>query len=461
MNVKSFDIIIIGSGSAGVSAAEAARDSGAYSIALVDAAERLGGECPNRGCVPTKSLLRSVEVLSLARRAGEFGLKIPEAGFDLDAMMARKRGIIDRLTGDGRVERVLSDLGVTLIRGRARFTGPDEIDVDGKPYRAGKFIVATGSEVFVPPIEGLDGSGYLTSDRLVDLGKIPESIVIIGGGPIGVEWAQVLAPLGTKVTVIDAASQLLPREDVDIAAVVLESFRRQGIDVRTGSRTVAVAKDNGRFVVKTSPVDGKGETAVESAALMIATGKRPAIGGLDLANARIEIDGRGIPVLNEYLQSSNNAVYFAGDAAGQLMFTHVAHAQGVIAATNALEGNVRKIDLSVTPRGTFCAPEVGSVGLTEKEARAKGFEVGVGKAAYSYFGKALVSGDSEGLVKIVADKKSGLVLGGHVVGQAAAELVHEIALAMYAKIPYAKIAEMIHVYPTYSEAIGGAASVVQ
>lgn len=456
-----FELIVIGTGSAGVSALEAAVGAGAKSVAVVEVAERLGGECPNRGCVPTKALLRSVGVLALARRAVEFGLEMPSPAADWPRIMERKRHIVDQLTGGGRIEGILEQLGVTLIRGRAVFTGPDEIEVGGERYTADHFIVAAGSEPAVPPIEGLKDAGFMTSDDLVELERPPASVVIIGGGPIGVESAQILRPLGVETTIVEFGPHLLGREDQEIAAVVEASFKKQGITLKTAYKMVSVMKDEGRLLATIVPAKGGAEEVLSVEAVLVAAGKRPALGGLALDKAGVELDKKGAPVLDEYLRSSNPAVYFAGDAAGQLLFTHVAHEQGVIAATNAVKGNTRKSDLSVVPRGTFCTPEVGSVGLTEKEARDKDFDVGVGKVPYSYFGKALVTGELEGLIKIVVDKKTGLVLGGHIAGESAAELVHELALAMAAGIRYQVIAEMIHAYPTFSEGIGAAASLVE
>lgn len=459
--MRIFDLIIVGSGSAGISAAETARERGTRSVAIVDSAKRLGGECPNRGCVPTKALLRSTEILSLARRAGEFGLRIPRADFQLRNIMKRKVRITDALTGGGRIEGVLKRLGVEVIRGTASFVSPGSIAVGNKRYGAKRFIVATGSEAVIPPIPGLQESGYLTSEGIVTLKRLPKSIIIIGGGPIGVESAQILSELGVRVTIVEFAAHLLPREDDDIADIVSSAFQKRGMIVFTATQAVRVEKKNGgRRVVVEIGIEKKRKT-LAAEAVLVAIGKRPVITPLKPEKAGIEVDKRGRPKLNEFLQTSNPAVYVAGDAAGQMLFTHVAHEQGILAATNAVGGDTVTSDLRIVPRGTFISPEVGSVGMTETEARAAGVRVGVGSAAYATLGKALVSGETDGLVKIIADMDSGLILGGHVVGAAAAEIVHEIALAMFADVPYATVAKMIHAYPTYAEGIGAAAYNVQ
>ncbi len=456
--MRSYDLIIIGSGSAGLSAAETAREAGVKSIALVEAAKRLGGECPNWGCVPTKALLRSSEVISLAHRAGEFGLRIPRVSFRLREIMERKIRIVDALTGEGRIEGVLERLSIDLLRGKAKFISPDTLAVGKERVTAKHFIIATGSETVIPPIPGLKESGFLTSDDIVTLKKLPKSIIIIGGGPIGVESAQILSELGVLVTIVEFAPHILPREDDEIAGIVAAAFTKRGVKIFTTAQAVDVGTDeDGRRVTIELGSEKRRETLVANAVL-VAVGKRPVIADLEPEKASIALDERGRPKLNEFMQSISNAsVYFAGDAAGQMLFTHVAHEQGTIAATNIAKGNTVQSDLRVVPRGTFCTPEVGSVGVTEAEAMKLGKKVGIGTAPYAMLGKALVTGESDGLVKIIVDMESGHVLGGHVVGQAAAEIVHEIALAMFANIPYTTIAKMIHAYPTFAEGVGAAA----
>ncbi len=469
-----YDLVIIGSGPAGLSAAQAAHDAGAKSVALLEAAKRLGGECPNWGCVPSKSFLRSSGVLGLARRAKEFGLNIPRVGFDFTAVMRRKNKIVDRLTGAGRIETVLKSLEVELIRGRATFVNKDEVEVvptvaargakspvvPARRLQAKAFVVAVGTEPFIPPVDGLTETGYLTSDDVMTLKRPPKSLVVVGGGPIACEVAEFLFAFGTKITIVEFAPHILPREDEETAATVAESFRYRGIKLLTASRVAAVVKRGGQVAATVVPAIGGEPKVVKADAVLVASGKRPALRQLALEKAGVELDKRGAPVLDEYLRSTNPNVYFAGDAAGQMMFTNVAHEMGEVAAENAVGGEPRRPNLSVVPRGTFCVPEVGSVGLTEKEAREAGFEVGIGRAPYAVCGKSLTAGEPDGVVKIVVDKKTGLVLGGHVCGQEAAEIVHELALAIYAKAPYQSLAEMVHAYPTYAECIRAAAGAV-
>jgi len=458
---KLLSVIIIGSGPAGIAAAEAARRSGAGSVTVVEAAERLGGECPNWGCLPTKSLLSSVEELMRARRSKEFGIEIPKAGFDFGSLMRREMKIVDMVTGGGRVEKLLRELDAKLLRGRARFVSPSEIEVAGRRYSADRFIIAAGSVPSVPPVEGLKEVGFLTVTDILSLKRPPKSLAIVGGGPIGVEFAQIFAPLGVKIVIVEAAEHILAREDREIAAAVAGSFRKQKVALLTGHKFIAAAKVGRLKQLTLAPIEGGRKKKISVEAIFIAVGKRPALDDLGLEQAGIGLDDRKRLTLNDYLQTTNPAVYAAGDSAGRMMYTSVAHREGAAAAVNAVKGNSVKVDLAVMPRGTFCHPEVGSVGLTEAEARAKGAAVGVGRSSYAALSKSLAYGEKEGLIKIVADTKTGAILGGHVVGQSAAELVHEIALAMYARLTYHELANMIHAFPTFAEGVGAAAGDVK
>jgi len=460
MSDLKFEIIIIGSGPAGVAAAEAAHAAGARSIAVVESAPRLGGECPNWGCIPTKSLLSSIEGIVAAKHQGRYTVDLPKAGVDFGSLLKRERRIVDLVTGGGRIEKVLNELGVELIRGRAKFTGPDEIEVAGKRYAAARFIIAAGGVQVIPMIPGLRETGYLTVEDILGLAKTPRSLVIIGGGPIGCEFAQIFAPLGAAVTIIEYADHILPREDAEIAAVVEQSFRDQKIDLLTSTKIEAVDRERDSVVLTVRLRDG-GTRQVKAEKIFLAAGRKPDLSGLGLETAGVGINEDGRVLFNDFFQTDNPAIYIAGDAAGRMMYTSVAHREGSAAGHNAVKGNEISVNLSVLPRGTYCHPEVGSVGLTEKEARDQGFEVGVGRAPYAMLSRSLTSGEMEGLVKIVADLKTGLILGGHIVGQSASELVHELALAMYTGLTYQDLANMIHAFPTFAEGIGAAANDVK
>jgi len=455
--VADFDLLIIGTGPAGLAALETAAEIGGARVAIIEAAPRIGGECPNWGCAPTKTLLRSAEVLGLARRAEEFGLHGTITP-DFAAVMARKQGVVDALTGGTRLEDAIRLMGAELIRGEAKFVAPDAVEVAGRRLTFAKALIATGSKAVIPPIPGLTEAGYLTSDDLVAIKQQPTSLVIIGGGPIGVEFAQVFAALGTQVTVVEYALHLLSREDAEVAAIAQASLVRQGIKVRVGVKVVSVKTGGTQRQLEIQSVVGGASELLVADQILVATGKSSTIAGLDMATAGVTLDQRGNPTLDEFLRSSNPSIYVACDAAGQMLFTHVAHEQGVTVAKNALRGDTVRNDLSVIPRATYCEPPVASVGLTEAEARAKDLDVLVGRGPFAILGKALTSGEMEGLAKLVVDRKSGLILGAHIVGPTAPELIHLPALCMKTGITAAKMAELTYCSFTYAEAVGVAAS---
>ncbi|MDP3985501.1 MAG: NAD(P)/FAD-dependent oxidoreductase, partial [bacterium] len=358
-----FDIIVIGSGSAGISAVEAAIDAGAEKVAVVEGVSRLGGECPNWACVPTKALLRSVEVLSVVRRVEDFGIKVSRPSFQFGKIMARKTRIVDALTKPPRLEGILKKLNVTVIKGWATFLNPLEIEVRGKRYRAQKFIIATGSEHVLPPVEGLKEISYLTSDDLMGIPRVPSSLLIVGGGPVGAECAQIFAPLGTKVTIVEFSPHLLSREEPEVAEVVERSLTRQGVAIFSSKKVLSVRMRRKQIAVTVASVnDETKQQEIIASHILVAAGKRPRVNRLGLEAIGVNMDKRGAPIVNEYLQTNIPSVYVAGDAAGHMLFTHVAHYEGEVAGKNAVVGNKQKIDLSVVPRGTFTTPEVGSVG---------------------------------------------------------------------------------------------------
>jgi mercuric reductase len=453
-----FDLLIIGSGPAGFAAMEtAAGELGAKRVALVESYERLGGECPNWGCIPTKSLLQTVDVVQHCSRGGSMG--VPNCGGETDFASARKRQeeIIDKLTGNSRLEKIVKEYGVSLIRGVARFVGMNEVEVGKKRYTAKRIINAAGTDTFVPPIDGLDQIDYLTARKVFALDELPASVLIIGGGPIGVEFSKVFAVFGVKPTIIEVANHILPHEDHEIAAVVNESLRRMGVEIVTEAKVAKIRKaEPGVCATVESTAGGKGRR-LSAEAVLVATGKRSTWKEMGAEQAGIMLDKRGFPELSKYLRTSNPSVYAAGDATGGPMFTSVAHRQGPIAAKNALKGDKLNLDLRVMPRGTYGDPEAGSVGITEEEARRQKLKVLIGRAPFGVLSKALVTDEPMGLAKIICDKKSGEVLGGHVVGHSAAELVHILAVAMYGRMTYHDLADMLYAFPTYAEAISVAA----
>lgn len=450
--MNDFNVIVIGGGSAGFAAAGRAVDGGAK-VALIES-DKLGGACPNNACVPTKILLGAAKLLDDMRHAQAFGIDAEKISFDFKRVMARKNAIVDQLTGE-RLRRVLDKRGISLFAGRAAFISDEALDLDGQILSADKFIIATGSIPFIPPVRGLGEAGYITNKEAVNLTELPESIAIVGGGSVGVEFSQIFSRFGSKTTLIEAGQRLLGREDAEIAELLRTYLQEQGIDVLTGVEAASVAVSSGRKVVRMTAPAGVREAIVDE--VMIAAGRVPAVEDLQLGAAAVKYDRRGVEV-DDSLKTSAENIWACGDVTGKFFYTHMAAYQGDIAGFNAIADEPDRVDYAVVPRVTFCDPEVAGVGLTETEAYEAGFDVRIGRMPYRYLGRALVAGERRGLVKLIADGSNRRILGGRIIGAQAGELIHEIAVAMKAGMSVDALAEVVHAYPTLSEGIEAAAA---
>jgi pyruvate/2-oxoglutarate dehydrogenase complex dihydrolipoamide dehydrogenase (E3) component len=326
--------------------------------------------------------------------------------------------------------------------------------IAGKKYSAEHIVIGTGSKEFVPPIKGLQQTGFWTSDDAVKLAVLPKSIIIIGAGPVGTEFSQIFSAIGVAVTLIQKGDQILQRDEPESARLVAEHLKASGVEVVLNA-DVAEVKPAGRDKVVLVKI-GEGEKEYQAEALMVATGRRANLEPLALDRAGVVTDERGRLVVNDYLQTSVPHIWAAGDAAGKWQFTHTASYEGDLVGRNICESAKEKADYRVVPRVTFCVPEVASVGMTEKEAQDAGLEIKVGLYKSGGLGRYLIEGDRKGFVKIIADSKSQEIYGGHIAGANAGQLIHEIALAMRAKVRAGDLGRMIHAYPTFSEAVAGA-----
>lgn len=461
MNKYDYDIIAIGSGSAGGAAAFVAK-SAKNKIAIVEQEkDKLGGNCPNYACVPTKALLNAAQVYKLVKKAGEFGIRAENPGFDFEKIAEYRDSIVNQLTGP-RIERNLHNAGIDLLWGQARFVSDHELEIDSKRYSANHIIIATGSKEFIPPIAGLGETGFLVSDQAARLRLLPESVIIIGGGPVGTEFSQMFSSFGVKVILLQKDRQILQREDPEIASIVQEQLESQGVKIVLYMDVVSVRREGSNKIVKVrigEALRGEEQEAQEFMAqeIMVAAGRRATLSDLNLEAANIETAENGKLVLNEYLQTNQAHIWAAGDAASNWQFTHTAAYEGDLVGRNICHRNDEAVDYDVVPRVTFCEPEVGSVGMTEGEAMKKGLEIEVAKSPIGNLGRALIDLDRRGMVKLVAEAKTKQILGAHIVGKQAGQLIHEIAVAMKAKVPVTTIAKTIHAYPTFSEAIAAAA----
>jgi len=441
-----YDLVVIGGGTAGLVSAAGAASLGART-ALVER-DKLGGDCLYRGCVPTKTLVKSARVAHLVRHSEEYGVKSGRVAVDFPAVMDRMRRVIDAAGVHDSPER-FRELGVDVFLEGARFEAPDLVAVDGRRLKTRSAIVATGSHPTAPPIEGLEEAGYLTNVGALELRRLPRSIIIVGSGPIGSEFAQIFARFGSEVTMISSSSLPLPKEDLEVGEILRGVLLADGVTFHGGYRAEGVRVE-GTEKVMTVRNEAGNEIEVRGEELLIATGRAPTAGGLALENAGIEIEAKGLKV-DEHLRTTAPNVYAAGDITGKYLFTHVAEYQARNALRNALFPVKAKVDHRVVPWTTFTDPEVARVGLTEEQARAQHDFVKVFRQAFDEVDRAMPNGEKTGLVKIVTGRR-GKILGGHIIGPDAGNLIHEIVLAMQGNIPIQALSTMIHVYPTLSQA---------
>lgn len=445
MSSYDFDLIVIGSGAGGSVGAHHAASLG-KKVAVFER-EAVGGECPNFACVPTKALLTAAEMLWTAHEAKQFGIKIDNIGFDYREVKGWKDLVVSR-TGAAHGEEAFKESGVTLIKSQASLKGPHEVEADGKTYSAEFILLASGTEVFIPPIEGLESSGYITFRQAVDFEKLPKRIFILGGGPIGCEFSQAFSIFGAQVYLVDTLPRLLSRDEKEASELVAALFDNAGVKVLTGCNVKKIVKNENDKTIYYD-LDGK-EGVITVDEVLVATGKKPFL-DFGLEAVGVAHDKKSVTV-NEYLQTNIPNIYAAGDIVGPYLFTHTGNYQSFIAANNMFSEKKIKPDYTVVPRCTFTIPEVASVGITEEEALKKGIKIKKGLVPTSILGRANTSNEFDGFVKVVTDE-NGLILGACIVAPRAGEMIHELALAMKLKAKASDVAEMIHAYPTFSEAV--------
>lgn len=446
-----FDLAILGGGPAGYVAAISAAQRGAR-VVLVEK-QRVGGTCLNVGCIPTKVLATAAELLYRAKHAGEMGLAIPRADVDLPALMGRKRAVVDQLVGG--VEQLLRARRITLVRGTAMLVRPDALrivaDEGGvRELLAGRVILAPGSVVAEPPIEGRSLPGVMTSTEALEIGQVPPRLVVIGGGVIGMEFACIYEALGSQVTVLEMADSVLANATDDaIAKRLYLLLRRRGMDIQTGT-TVRHIERHGEVlrVVSTGP---NGEIASEAERVLLAIGRWPNTQGMGFSELGLRMNGRAIAV-DERLATSLPNVWAAGDVVGGWMLAHKAMVEGRIAAENALGGQ-RRADDRITPSVIYTRPEIASAGLTEAQARSRGADVKVTQFPFSANPRARIIGEIDGFVRLVCEAGSGKVLGVHILGAHATDLIAEGTLAVQLGLTADDLAWTTHAHPTLPEAM--------
>ncbi|HKK19023.1 MAG TPA: FAD-dependent oxidoreductase [Opitutales bacterium] len=447
MSKEHFDYIVIGGGSGGYAAAATAREV-FERVAIVEGGEELGGLCILRGCMPSKTLIYSAEVLHLAQNGEKFGLNIPDAKADPPALHERKIATIDEFA-DYRKEQLKSDK-FTLFRSRASFVDPQTIVLeDGTELTADYFMVATGSVVSVPPIQGLRDVPYWTSDDILDLNFLPEKVIVLGGGVVACELAQFLRRIGAEVVQIQRSPQILKEVSTEAAKVIETQFRKEGIELYTDTHLESVAYDKDVFWVKFTH-EGRSISA-EAPYLLNALGRKPAIEGLNLDAAKVELRPSGHIRCNAKQQSSNPKIYACGDVAGPYEIVHVAILQGELAARHATGRAADPVDYDSLLGVTFTDPQIGQVGLKEEQLEERGIDYICADYPFDDHGKSILMEAKAGYVKLLAERSSGRILGAECVGKDGGELIHAMGVAITLKATAADLLKVHWYHPTLSE----------
>ena len=446
-----YDIIVIGGGTAGLVTAAGSAGIGAR-VALIER-DRMGGECLWSGCVPSKALIAASRATHDASAAAQFGVHTRGAQVEFDRVMNWVNDVQRRIAPHDSPERFRS-LGVDVIAGEARFSGERALTVGDRSIAAKRVVIASGSKAAIPPIDGLANVRFLTNDTIFSLERQPKTLLVLGAGPIGLELAQAFSRLGTRVQVIEAAPQLLANEDHELAQLLGDRLRAEGVEIHLNTVIRRAVQRDG--IIELHAGNATGGSVFEGDALLVATGRTPSLASLDLNNAGVQVAKDGV-VVDEHLQTTSRGVWAAGDCVGPLRFTHVADYQARMVVRNAFFPFRARVDYSVVPWVTFTEPELAHVGLTENQARERmGNDVRVWRRPFADVDRAIVDGHTEGLVKLITNRR-GRIVGGHILGYGAGNMIGEIVLAMKHGISATAFGNTMHAYPTYPDAIRQAA----
>lgn len=446
-----FDVAILGGGMGGYPAAIRASQLG-LKVAIVEGG-KLGGTCLHVGCIPTKALLESSELYHrVAARGAEFGLKAEVVGYDYPRIAERRDAIVAQLYKG--VQYLMKKNKIEVVQAKGRLRDRNTIEADGKVVRAKNLVIATGSTVKTLPGIALDGEYIVSSDNAVMAKTVPESICIIGAGAVGVEFATLYNQLGAKVTLLEALDRLVPLEDEDVSKEMTAAFKKAGIDVRVGVKVSGAKKARGGVSVETD----QGEVWANQ--LLVAVGRAAVSKDLGLEQAGVQMQPNGFIKVDEWMRTTAEGIHAIGDVVGGYLLAHAAAHEGMTAVEDIAGQRIAPMEQELVTRCTYSHPQIASVGMTEKQAREKGHEVKVGKFPFSAIGRALIHGETTGFVKIVADAKTGQLLGTHIVGDSATELIAEPALTQLFQGDAWELGRNIHPHPTLSEAVMEAAMAV-
>ena len=457
---EQFDVTIIGAGPGGYVAAIRAAQVG-LKTAIIEKDKDLGGTCLLRGCIPTKELLHSAHVYDLVSDPDEFGVSVEGFKLHFDKVMARKNKVVGKLAKG--VEFLMKKNKITVFKGHGRLEGKGRVTVTDAqgvtqevPTR--NIIIATGSAPRLLPGMQVQAPRVITSDELLSIDHIPKSMIVLGAGAVGVEFASIFKRFGSEVTVVELLPRVVPIEDEETSAELQKAFRRRKINVMTNTRFESAQVNPDDVEISYIGSDGQpGKLRAET--LLVAVGRRPVTEGLGLENTKIETD-RGYIKVDEYMRTAEPNVYAVGDVVPTPWLAHVASKEGCLAAEHIAGRNPHPIDYNLVPNCTYCEPEIGSVGLTEAKAKEKGYQVKVGKFPFSALGKAMILGETEGFVKVVSDAKYDEILGVHMIGPHATDLLAEACVALGLEATAQELGHIMHAHPTLSEAVMEAAEAV-
>ena len=451
-SVTHYDAIILGAGQAGGPLAGALARAGRRTALI----ERLhvGGTCINEGCTPTKTMVASARVAYLARRAADYGVRAGPVTVDMAAVRQRKRNVVDSFRS-GSERRITATAGLDLVVGEARFIGPNAVEVRGtagtRGLTAPLIFINTGGRPTRPALTGLVSIPTLDSTSVMELAELPEHLLVLGGGYIGLEFGQMFRRFGSRVTIVQRTSQLAPREDADVAEEIRKILCEDGVEVLLDTKAASVERvDDGP--IRLTVQDGRGERALLGSHLLLATGRSPNTAALNLRAAGVETDKAGFIKVNERLETNVAGIYALGDVKGGPAFTHISYDDFRIIRTNLLEGGDASTRDRLVPNTVFIDPQLGRIGLSETEARAEGRSIRVAKMPMSYVARALEMDEPRGFLKAVVDADTGLILGAAVLGIEGGEVMAALQLAMMGRLPYTVLRDAVFAHPTLAEA---------
>jgi pyruvate/2-oxoglutarate dehydrogenase complex dihydrolipoamide dehydrogenase (E3) component len=441
-----YDAIVIGSGQAGNPLSQKLADHG-WTVALVEK-EHLGGTCINTGCTPTKTMIASAQVAHYARQAGRWGVHTGEVKVDLPQVVARK----DQIVGEwrsGQEEKVQERKNLHLYRGHARFDGPRQVRVAGQVLESERIFINTGSRPARPAVEGLDQIDYLTNASIMQLGAIPEHLLVLGGGYIGLEFGQMFRRFGSRVTIVHSGDEILNREDADVAVELRKALEAEGIEFVLGARTTGVAQQHRR--IDLTCVTGSGVQTLTGSHLLVATGRKPNSDDLGLESAGVRVNRAGYIEVNNRLETSVPGIWALGDVKGGPAFTHISYNDYQIVYANLIEDKRRTTDERHVPYAVFTDPQLGRVGMTEREARATGRRLKMNQIPTAWVARAIERAETAGLMKIVVDAATDRILGAAILATEGGELIQILSAFMLTGAPYTLLKGAIYIHPTLAE----------